>query len=297
MKRRAVGSVLFAAFCWGIIGLFIRPLSALGYTTMEICLIRAFVTAVFAFIWLACQDPRKVKINPRDWWRFFGAGIVSFVFFSWCYFNCLLSTSLSIAAVLLYTAPIFVMGFSVWLFQEHFTPRKGLALVLAFGGCVLVTGLLGGGRAQLSGTGILFGLGAGFGYALYSIFGRYGLMKYASLTVTAWSFAFATAGCLPFVNWGHLLGLMAAQPQSVWGLLACGVITSAVPYVCYTAGLAHMEASRASIIACFEPVVATVMGIVVYQEPVTVTGICGMVCVLGAVFLLNSRTQKNPCRE
>ena len=73
--------------------------------------------------------------------------------------------SLSTAAILLYTAPTIVMLLSALFFKEKITPIKLAALVMAFAGCCLVSGL-GQGENALSLGGLLFGLGSGVGYAL-----------------------------------------------------------------------------------------------------------------------------------
>lgn len=109
-------------------------------------------------------------------------------------------TSLSVAAVLLYTAPAFVMVLSYLLFHEKFTVRKSIALVLTFVGCVFVTGIIGSSQT-LSGKGILIGIGAGFGYALYSIFGRFALKKgYDSFTISFYTFFCCSNRCDSFMQ-------------------------------------------------------------------------------------------------
>jgi drug/metabolite transporter (DMT)-like permease len=69
--------------------------------------------------------------------------------------------------------------------------------------------------------------------------------------------------------------------------LATGVITCYMPYLLYTKGLSGMEAGRASIMASIEPVVATVAGIVVFREKLTLAGGCGVALVLAAIVILN----------
>lgn len=96
-------------------------------------------------------------------------------------------TSLAVAALLLYTAPVFVMLMSLLCFGEAFTRTKALALLLTFSGCACVTGVFGS-SLTLTLSGLLYGLGSGFGYALYSIFGKYAVRKYSSLTITAYTF-------------------------------------------------------------------------------------------------------------
>ncbi len=278
-------AVLVGAALWGVIGVFVRNLTAMGYSSHEIIFVRTLMTTGAVFAWLAIKNPKAVTIAPRDAWSFFGAGVLSFVFFNLCYLQCIAVTGMSVAAVLLYTAPVFVMVFSLLLFHEKMTKAKGIALVLAVGGCALVTGILG--DHQVSVLGILLGLGAGFGYSLYSVFCTYGLRRYSPLTVIAWAFLFGTLGILPLVDFGHFIATLQQAPWGIFLLLLCGVVCNVIPYALYTWGLAHLEASQASIIACIEPVVATVVGVALYKEPLTATSLLGMVMVIGAVMVLN----------
>lgn len=286
-ERTAVFFVLLAGSCWGIIGLFINALTAYGYTRFEIIFFRAFVTSLCVGIWLGFRSPSKLKIRLKDIWIFIGAGIISFVAFNICYLQCIAETGMSVAAVLLYTAPIFVMLFSVLLFHDKLTLKKILALIAAFAGCVCVTGLIGG-NDPVTVKGILLGLGSGLGYSLYTIFGQFGLRKYDSLTMTFWGFVFASIILVPFIDFGHLITTAAGNLPSVGLLLLCGLVTNLLPYILYTAALTTLDGSRASIIACIEPIVATVFGVFVYDEPLTVLGIIGILLVLSAVVILNT---------
>ena len=203
-----------------------------------------------------------------------GTGLGSIVFFNICYFTAIELTTLSVAAILLYTAPSIVMVFSIFLFHERFTRRKGFCLVLAFVGCVLVSGL---GMGHVEAAGILAGLGSGFGYAL---------AKYEPLTVTAWTFIITSSGLLPFCHFGMILSLAAAVPYTGLLFALLGLMSTALPFGLYTMGLKHMEAGRASILASVEPLTSTVVGIAIFHEALTLTGAAGMACILGAVILL-----------
>ena len=161
--------IIAAGICWGVIGIFSRQLAALGFSPVQIAFGRSFVTAVVMVLFMASTRASELAIAKRDIWMFLGTGLCSIVFFNICYFTAIQLTTLSMAAILLYTAPSIVMVLSVLLFKEAFTPVKALCLVLAFAGCVLVSGL---GVGQVNIPGVLAGLGAGFGYALYSIFAR-----------------------------------------------------------------------------------------------------------------------------
>lgn len=265
MSGFAVVAVLLAGSLWGTMGIFVRVLSGAGYSSMEIVAVRVLVTLVSLGLFLLLRNPKKLRIKWKDLWCFFGTGIFSIVFFSFCYFTTIQITSLSVACILLYTAPAFVMVLSLFLFHEKITLKKVAALVLAFLGCVLVTGL--GGGVSLSWQGLLLGLGSGFGYALYSIFGRYALNRgYDSSTVTFYTFLFATVGSLFFVDFPGVVARTAARPEMLIWFIAVGLITGTAAYLLYTFGLSKMESSKASILATMEPVVATLVGFFVFHE-------------------------------
>ena len=188
MKNKSTGQltgtlcVTLAGILWGCIGIFIRHFS-LTLTSMQIVTIRTLLTVAILFIILLIFKRDMLKIKLRDIWCFIGTGVCSIIFFNYCYFRCMSMTSLSVAAVLLYTAPAIVMIISSIVFKEKVTVQKISALLLATLGCVLVSGITGT-NALISKEGILVGLGAGLGYALYSIFSRAALNRgYKSLTI------------------------------------------------------------------------------------------------------------------
>jgi drug/metabolite transporter (DMT)-like permease len=130
------------------------------------------------------KNRKALKIKASDSKYFIGTGIFSIVLFNWCLFHAIQETSISIASILLYTAPAFVTIFSRIFFKESLTPRKVLALVTTFIGCSFVIGILPNTNGSISLYGFILGLGSGLFYALYSIFGKFALEKYDSLTVT-----------------------------------------------------------------------------------------------------------------
>ena len=184
MEKKAVWNIIAAAALWGCIGVFLKLLTAAGLSSMDGVALRSAVAALLYGLFLAATDRKALKIQPRHWYYFFGSGVCSLVFFNWCYFSTISTSSMSVAAVLLYTSPVFVTLLSALFFRERITSHKVAALALTFAGCVLVTGLLPLGQQSVSYLTILYGLGAGFGYALYSIFGKLALRQYASSTVT-----------------------------------------------------------------------------------------------------------------
>lgn len=305
-KFLAAAAIILAGMLWGCMGLFVRFLNSTGLTSMEICVIRAVFTTVIMFIFLLIYNPSLLKIKAKDFGCFIHTGLFSILFFNWCYFTSIEETQLSFAVIMLYTAPIFVMILSAILFKEKITLKKVIALIVAFTGCVFVSI---SGKSSVTGIsfrGILFGLGSGLGYALYSIFSRYALKKgYKPYTIIFWTFFVCSIFGLNIIDIQRVAGILAgkavvAQTASVAktaltsgaGLfLFCilySITVTVLPYILYTQGLVFVENSKASVMAFSEPLTATLLGIFVYSEIPNFLTVCGIFLIFSALFILNA---------
>lgn len=287
MKKIAPIFVLIAGIMWGTMGIFVRSFSELHFTTIEIVAVRSIMTALLMVVVLAVYNRRDLKVKLKDLWCFAGTGICSVVFFNYCYFKAITLTSLSVAAVLLYTAPAIVMVLSAILFREKITAVKMISLIATFVGCIFVTGLIGN-AGKLTTQGILVGLGAGLGYALYSIFSRFALQRgYSSLTITFYTFLFACIGVLPLANVEMIVKACVSDVGMLGFYIVFAMVSTVIPYILYTVGLSAMENSKASIIASVEPVAATIFGVVLFKENMTLNNLVGIILVLGAIIICN----------
>lgn len=277
--------VAIAGLCWGIIGLFTRFLSSCGLNSIQITLIRNIVASLGMFLVIIVTNRERIKIRLRDIWMFIGTGIFSVALFNICYFKSIEMTTMSVAAVLLYTAPCLVVIMSRIFFKEKVTFQKFIALLLAFAGCIFTTGLIGE-NDTISNVGIIIGFGSGFGYALYSIFGSVALKKYHPFTVTFYTFLFATLALLPTGGIGKILE-EANQVDVVITYVLLGIVSTLIPFLCYTAGLQFMEVGKASVMAFIEPLIATLCGIIFYKEKLTIDNMIGIVLIFISLILLN----------
>ncbi len=293
MKKYASLMIILSGCLWGTMGLFVRKLNEMGLASMEIVEMRCIVAAVILFPMIFFRDRALLHLRKRNLPPLVASGIFSIVFFNYCYFSTISLMNLSVAAILLYTAPIFVMILSLVLFREKLTGEKGIALVMAFAGCCLVSGI-GSSDTTLSWQGLLLGLGSGLGYALYSIFSRYSINQgLGSVTITVYTFLFAAiAGAFltdfsvyqeAFANYG--VGFL------VFAVLYT-LITTVAPYLLYTTGLSHVENGAASVMASVEPVVATCLGFLVFSETPSLSVVAGIVLVLVALGVLNFEGKK-----
>ena len=296
MKKLAVFFVLLAGTLWGCIGFFVRRYNVMGLSSMQTVTVRMVLAAVIFSLFVLVYKRSLFKIKLKDIWIFLGSGVISVGLFTYCYFTSIRLSSLSVAAVLLYTAPAFVMLLSLILFKEKMTVMKGLSLVLAVLGCAMTTGVIGG-ALNVSLAGFLFGLGSGFCYALYSIFSRFALDRgYEPFTITLYTFLFAAVFCLCVTDVRPVIGMVFADAGSVGYALLFALVSCILPYVFYTLGLKYIASSTASIIATVEPVVATVVGAVFFSEPLAIPfGYLGVALVFLSVVLINIKYRSRKC--
>ena len=227
----------------------------------------------------------KIKAKSLPWLA--ASGIFSVVLMNFFYFNAVTLMDMSISSILLYTSPIFVMLMSALFFRERITGKKVLALILAFCGCCLVSGIGGGG--VINTKGVIFGIASGFVYALYSIFSRISLKQgVSSVAVSTYTFIFAAAGGILLSDVGNILRVISEHgPWAIAFMALYALVATVFPYLFYTIGLSYVENGVAAVIVAIEPVVATLIGAFVYREIPSLTAILGIVLVLSAIILLN----------
>lgn len=285
MKKLAFLFVIIAAILWGIIGLFVDGLYQHGFSPLEVVTIRVTIAAIILVIYTSIKDRTQLKIHFKDWKYFIGTGILSIVFFNWCFFTAIQETSLSVAAILLYTGPAFVTILSRFIFKELFTKLKITSLVMAFAGCGLVIGIFPTFNQSISLYGGLVGLGAGFGYALYSIFGKLALRQVGPLGVATYTFVFASLTMIPVSGiWQHSAELI--DPNVLLLGVGLGLFPTALAFILYTTGLRFIETSKASITTTIEPVVATLVGVFIFGDILSGWQIVGVLFVLASVMIV-----------
>ncbi len=279
--------IILAACFWGSMGIFVRRLTVYGFDSIQIVSIRVTLAALIFALILLIKDRTGLLLSVRDIPLFLGLGFGSILFFTVCYFSAITIMPLSTAAILLYTSPIWIMLMSVLFFREKINRLKIVALVLAFCGCVLVCGISGDGITL---TGLLLGLGSGLGYGLYSILGTIALRRYSPYTVTAYTFIFAAAGSWLIARPSDMMSKFGSADSTTHLVFLCilnALVTAVIPFLAYTLGLRTVEASKAGILATIEPLVATLVGMICFSEPVTLFSGIGIVMILAAVVILN----------
>ena len=283
-----VFSTVLAGVLWGLISLFIKPLSAMGFSPALILFFRVLISVLLMAVYILVYNRKLFYIHVKDIVLFLGSGVLSLTFFSLCYFTTIVESGASVAVILLYTSPVFVLFFSVILFKEKLNKYKLLAVLFTFAGCLLVSGILNGENAvTLSPKSLLTGLGAGFGYALYSIFSRYALNKYNTLTVIFYTFLFSLISIIPFSCFWANFSLLSVKSSLL--LFGIGLVCTVLAYFFYTYGLSGLETGKAAVLVTVEPVIGTVIGFLVFSEPVSFAILLGIVLILVSLVLVQKQ--------
>ena len=288
-RKKAALAVIASAMLWGTYGSFLTAIEARGMGANVINFLRFASTSLPVLIWLLLKDREKLRVKGKDLWLFAANGLASILFFTACYAAAIRETKIATAAALLYTAPAIVLLLSALLFGEKLTPRKIVCVLLAVLGCALVSGLGGGGGA-LTLRGLLLGLGAGLGYALYSIFSRLIQQRgYSTFTNVCWTFLLAAAAYLAISIAEGSASQIARLPGAAGLSVVCGLFTGLLAYLLYTAGLREMEPSRAAQLATIEPVFAALLGVVLFSQRLSWTECLGVALVVISVVGMNLR--------
>lgn len=288
--KKAAVPVIAAAMLWGTYGSFLTAITARGMNANVVNFLRFASTSLPILAYLLIKDRAALRVKKKDLWLFAANGLASILFFTACYAAAIRETKIATAAALLYTAPAIVLLLSALLFSEKLTPRKIVCVLLSVLGCALVSGL-GSGGAALNLRGLLLGLGAGLGYALYSIFSRLIQQKgYSTYTNVCWTFLIAAAAYLAIALGDGTAAQIVGLPGAALLSVVCGLFTGLLAYLLYTAGLRELEPSRAAQLATIEPVFAALLGAVLFSQRLSLPELLGVALVVAAVVGMNLPT-------
>lgn len=282
-RRAAVPSgylLVFAAAClWGLIGLFTRGLLDAGLSALEIAFWRALL-AGGAFAAHAAAAGRIRVRSGGDAVALAAFALVGVTLFYGSLNLAIDTGGISLAFVLLYTAPAFVAVLAWPLLGERLTRTKATLVGLALAGVALVAASGGGATGvRVSPTSVAWGLAAGASYASYYLFGKWVLQRYATVTIYAVVLPIGALGLLPFVRF-------APKDAGAWVLLVIlALVSTYLAYLLYYTGLRTVEASRAVLVATIEPVVAAALAAAVFGERLGPLGVLGAGAILLAAAL------------
>ncbi len=268
--------VFLAACLWGTIGVLGRGAIQYGMAPAEISFWRAAISGGLFILHSGLVHQLQLH-RRRDLALFIMFGLLAVSLFNASYFLAVESGGITLATIMLYTAPAFVAVFAKFFFSESLSLHKIVMIGVTIGGIGLVS-ISGSpqGPDQIAWKAVPWGLVSGATYALYYIFGKYILPRYQTVTVMALAMPIGALGLAPLVNFGP-------RPIPAWlAVFGLAVVSTYIAYQLYYAGLRHIEASRAVLVAGVEPVVAGLLAAALYGEKLTPVGYLGAALVVGS---------------
>lgn len=266
-EQRGLLLIFVAASLWGLLGAFSAGLLAMGLAPLEIAFWRALLAgAAFAAHALAARRWRTPPLG--DLAAIAGFALVGVSLFYAALLQAIDLGGISLAFVLLYSAPAWVTLAAWLLLREPLGPRHLVLLGLATAGVALVSRARGEG-VDASPAAIAWGLTAGFGYASYYVFGKWVLRRHPPTLVYGMALPLGAVALIPLVSW-------SPKAPAAWALLAgAALVSTYLAYLLYGLGLREARASRAVLVATIEPVVAGVVASVGFGERLGAAGLAG----------------------
>ncbi len=271
---------------WALLGVFSQRLLTAGVSALEIAFWRAALGGC-VFIAHAAVTRRLRLLKRSDLLAFAAFALVGVTLFYSALNLAIEAGGVSLAFVLLYTAPAFVAILAAIFLGERLTLVKVGLVGLSILGVALVSNS-GGTGVTTSWQAVAWGLTAGASYSTYYLFGKWALRRYAPVTIYAYVMPLGALGLVPFIGFE---ALRVATP-AVWldiGLMS--LLSTYGAYLVYYTGLRTIEASRAVLVATIEPVLAALLAAALFGERLSALGIAGAVLVLASAVLATTTAQ------
>lgn len=288
-EQIGVLAALAAGIIWGFLGVFVRELDAMGVTPMQMTCLRYIVVAICLVAYILIKDRSLFRTDLKCFGVFLIMGVVGTILNSVCYFSAMSMISLSLAAVLQYLAPFVVILLSLPLFHEKLTKTKVMAVIVAFLGCVLCTGVLTA-EGPLDLWGIFLGAFSGFCFAVYTLGSKVAAKEKSPLpTILLYTSLICIVGLAPICDLPSAIEMTVNNTDILLLIIGTGIFVTLLPFVLFNYSLGKIEAGKASIITYAEPLAATVVGYLYYEEVIGLDGAVGIILILIALIAINRK--------
>jgi len=281
-KSAGLIEVVFGASLWGTLPVFSRLAYAAGSTAIVAASMRSYLAAVLSLAWLLSHRSRwHLSVRDLPFYLLYGATGIGGTFLF--YMMAIEQISTAMAVILLYTGPAFVILISRLAYGEPITRAKALALACTFSGSILVVRGYDLTAISASWSGILIGLASGLCYSMTTVLGRTARQKNAPDVNASLMLLFGALVFLPIQPpWQ-----MPPPTLALWlNYLALAVLGSVLAYALYLKGLSTgLDGGIASLAATIEPVLATVLGALVFKDHLEPLQVLGMTIVLTGIVL------------
>ncbi|MCC0683973.1 DMT family transporter [Clostridioides sp. ZZV14-6345] len=287
-KSKGYVFIATAGLLWATLGLFGKFLMGNGLTSEQVAFTRLFFGFIVLGVYSFIRTPQILKISKKGIIYSIIIGIICQAMFNLCYFKAIDTVGVSVAAVLLYTSPLFLAVFSKVCYKESITRSKILSLIFCFIGAIMAVT---GGSLDfqiLSAFGLLLGILSAIAYALMPTISKNALKEFSSSTILVYSFLFGAIFMIPSARPWEILNY-AKDLNILFCMLMLGIVPAALAYIFYAAGISKgVELSVAGVVASVELVGSVIIGCTILGESFSLWKLFGvMLMLISAVVALN----------
>lgn len=289
MKKLYLILPILAGLMFGSGGVFVRTLTQNGIDSTTLLFLRFSVAIIPILIAILLTNKKLLKIGLSDIPLFIICALC-ILGLNLCYNESMNSISLSLAAVLLSLAPIYVIIFAYILFREKITLKKVICIILAVIGCLLMTGVLESGLNNIPIHGIIFGAGAGLFWAIYLMASKKSIENgNHTFTILFYSIIFLSIALIPFTHLNQITNFIAPNPPlAILFLIIHSTFSFALPYIFSTISLNYIDSGISSILLSgAEPFGAFIFGLVLYSEIPTIIMFSGFILSIASMMILS----------
>ncbi len=275
----AKGLMAISMLIFGTLAPFVRNISV---SSQELALYRAVMAAVLVGLFLLITRQKiSLKSIKKELLLLLVSGAA--MGFNWIFlFEAYKYTTVSVATLSYYFAPVIVMFVCPFLFKEKLTKKQIICFVMATIGVVLITGTAGGGKKDL--LGVAFGLGAATLYAMVMLLNKF-IKGVTGLHRTFIQFLSAIVVLLPYVSLTSGFSLGSLNSNGWICLLIVGIVYTGITYCMYFTALKELPGREVAILSYIDPLTAVLVSVIYLSEPITILQIIGGVLILGFTLL------------
>ena len=281
-ETNAKVSLILAMVIFGTIGIFRKYIPL---PSGIVACVRGILGVAFLLVFIKIK---KIKMDRESIKKHLWILLVSggFIGLNWVLlFESYRYTSVAVATLCYYMAPIFVMMVSPFLLKEKLTVKKVLCVIVALIGMVFVSGVLDGGISDVSEMkGILFGLGAAALYATVIMMNQK-LREVPTYDKTIMQLGAAAVVLIPYILFVEDLSAVVLTPLIVFMLIIVGVVHTGIAYALYFGSMNGLKAQTVALFSYIDPIVAIILSAMFLKEPMTIYSAIGAVLVLGATMI------------
>ncbi|MGB9627051.1 MAG: EamA family transporter [Thermodesulfobacteriota bacterium] len=284
--------ILIGSTLWGVSSVVAKSLFNVGLLPAELVLVRLILSTLTLLFFLLFFSSKRLFISVKDLSYFLILGLIGVAGMQYAYYFTISKIQVAPAILLQYLSLIWVSIYSYLFQKEPFSKGKIASLLLALLGCYLVVGGYQINLLRLNRIGIISGLIGSLFFAFYMLFGEKGLKKYDPWTLILYGFGFAALLFSIFIS--PIKIIKDGHPLKVWlAFIYISIFSTLIPFGLYLKGVECIRATRASITATWEPVVAGLMAYSVLGEVLSPLQVLGGIGVMIAIVILQMAREKS----